>query len=610
MSIPKGIHSKEKNIEELLLNKSYQLDFYQREYKWDTENIEDLLEDLSTKFLSFYEEGHTRKNVKTYGNYFLGPIVICQKENASFIVDGQQRLTTLTLLLIYIKNSEKSSINLKPYVFSDPFGEKAFNLDIPERNDCMNALLNNLDNFDISNQIERIKTIYSRYNDIKEKFPDDIQNSKLDLFTEWLLRKVELVEITAYNDEDAYAIFETMNDRGKSLNPTEMLKGYLLANMRIESRDGANGLWRNQIGELVKIDEKEEIDFFKAWLRAKYANTIRSRTKNAVPQDFENINSFHRWVRNEVSKLGLISKADFEDFVQNKFRFFSNNYITMLHHMKSYTKEFNYVYYNASNNFTLQLPLLLSPIVPEDNQYIIAKKMKLVSCYIDIFIARRVWNQKTLGYSSLVYTMFNLIQKIRDRTVQELGDILKKEITELSENFSTKPDFSLNQQNRRYVHRLLARISDYIEVGSKYPSIYLDYISSDLDRPFEIEHIWADKFSQHQDEFDNEYEFKEYRNRIGGLILIQRGPNQSFGDLEYSKKLPYYELQPSILARSLCKKQYEHETGFLSFIDKSKLPIKAHDEFNKRDLDEHGILYSIICEKIWNVNSFDQIIAQ
>ena len=40
-----------------------------------------------------------------------------------------------------------------------------------------------------------------------------------------------LVEITAYSDEDAYTIFETMNDRGLSLTPTDMLKGYLLANI-------------------------------------------------------------------------------------------------------------------------------------------------------------------------------------------------------------------------------------------------------------------------------------------------------------------------------------------------------------------------------------------
>jgi uncharacterized protein with ParB-like and HNH nuclease domain len=40
-----------------------------------------------------------------------------------------------------------------------------------------------------------------------------------------------LVEITAYSDEDAYTIFETMNDRGLSLSPTDMLKGFLLANI-------------------------------------------------------------------------------------------------------------------------------------------------------------------------------------------------------------------------------------------------------------------------------------------------------------------------------------------------------------------------------------------
>ncbi len=50
-------------------------------------------------------------------------------------------------------------------------------------------------------------------------------------FIDWLLENVHLVEITAYSDDDAYTIFETMNDRGLSLSPTDMLKGYLLANI-------------------------------------------------------------------------------------------------------------------------------------------------------------------------------------------------------------------------------------------------------------------------------------------------------------------------------------------------------------------------------------------
>ena len=50
----------------------------------------------------------------------------------------------------------------------------------------------------------------------------------LPYFVDWLIENVHLVEITAYSDDDAYTIFETMNDRGLSLSPTDMLKGTCL----------------------------------------------------------------------------------------------------------------------------------------------------------------------------------------------------------------------------------------------------------------------------------------------------------------------------------------------------------------------------------------------
>lgn len=75
-----------------------------------------------------------------------------------------------------------------------------------------------------------------------------MRGDALPYFIDWLLRHVHLVEITAYSDEDAYTIFETMNDRGLSLTQTEMLKGYLLANISDPTkRAQANDQWRARI---------------------------------------------------------------------------------------------------------------------------------------------------------------------------------------------------------------------------------------------------------------------------------------------------------------------------------------------------------------------------
>ena len=86
------IQGKERTVSELLKAKKYSIDYYQREYRWETKHISELIEDLANKFFSYYDKKHTLPQVGNYGNYFLGSIVISHKEGENFIVDGQQRL--------------------------------------------------------------------------------------------------------------------------------------------------------------------------------------------------------------------------------------------------------------------------------------------------------------------------------------------------------------------------------------------------------------------------------------------------------------------------------------------------------------------------------------
>ena len=122
--------------------------------------------------------------------------------------------------------------------------------------------------------------ILARFQDIKEQFPDDLAGEALPYFADWLIENVRFVEITAYSDSDAYTIFETMNDRGLSLTPAEMLKGYLLANISDrELRNDASQIWRDRVAALKKLGKEEDADAIKAWLRSQRANTIRERKR-------------------------------------------------------------------------------------------------------------------------------------------------------------------------------------------------------------------------------------------------------------------------------------------------------------------------------------------
>src|SRR5690606_10622665 len=144
---------------------------------------------------------------------------------------------------------------------SERFGQKSFNLDVRERSEVMAALYEGV-SFDLADCSESVRNLYDRYLDLEDAFPGELRNGALPYFIDWLLENVHLVEITAYSDDDAYTIFETMNDRGLSLSPTDMLKGYLLANTDDGQRAVANERWRARIRELNDAGKEVEPDCF------------------------------------------------------------------------------------------------------------------------------------------------------------------------------------------------------------------------------------------------------------------------------------------------------------------------------------------------------------
>ena len=129
---------------------------------------------------------------------------------------------------------------------------------------------------------ESVKNLVDRYEDIENNFSEKLTNV-LPLFADWLKEKVFFVEITAQNDQDAYNIFETMNDRGLSLNSSEMLKGYLLSQIDSEDkRNDANNKWKKVVIKLKNEDKDHEEEFAKSLLRSRYARDIRERKRGAV----------------------------------------------------------------------------------------------------------------------------------------------------------------------------------------------------------------------------------------------------------------------------------------------------------------------------------------
>ena len=171
------IEANDRTVREILENQKYVVDYYQREYNWGQPHIEQLVTDLCNAFLENYQPSHLRPDVENYNSYYLGPIVFSAKGNQKSIIDGQQRLTSLTLLIIYLNNLQKEwgvSENIETMVFSEKYGQKSFNLNVPEREICLDALFSHgayeaPEDADVST-----RNMAARYLDIGNTFSEEI----------------------------------------------------------------------------------------------------------------------------------------------------------------------------------------------------------------------------------------------------------------------------------------------------------------------------------------------------------------------------------------------------------------------------------------------------
>lgn len=185
-----------------LENYNFRIPLYQRPYAWKEEHIIQLLEDLKTF--------HKKDSEK---NYYLGNIVVSKiKENYFDVIDGQQRLTTLFLMLKMIEK--------------DYFG---LNYEIREEDN------NFLNHFNIENPIETFKEHIQAISKWR--------NENKDLNLENLLNKIEIAFTQIPKEVDVVKYFEVMNNRGKQLEKHQILKAKFLETLKDDKEFDYAKIW-------------------------------------------------------------------------------------------------------------------------------------------------------------------------------------------------------------------------------------------------------------------------------------------------------------------------------------------------------------------------------
>lgn len=251
--MPKTLEAHDRLICEIF-NGDYQFEIpdYQRPYVWKTDQVDELFSDLITATRDF-------NSSKEVSQYFLGSIVLIKKDRdpKAFVVDGQQRLTTLTILLAVLRELMPiAAEDIQGFIYKrgkSTLGEKDeyhftarqedvefFRKYIQEQNGIQKLITSK----------DRLQDSRLRYQENTKYLRKKIETLSIDErneFWKFIARECSLVVISTPDFDAAYRIFSVLNDRGLDLTPVDILKAEILSNIR------------------QKFDEKEYTKYAKKW---------------------------------------------------------------------------------------------------------------------------------------------------------------------------------------------------------------------------------------------------------------------------------------------------------------------------------------------------------
>ncbi|MEZ8511103.1 DUF262 domain-containing protein [Vibrio splendidus] len=232
----------------------FKVPLYQRDYSWNKTHWNDLWLDIET-------------NRKNNAKHYMGSVVLVSKNKKQYdIIDGQQRLTTLTILVLAVvdtlhdlvkrevdvENNEKR-IEL---LITDFIGKKSLSSlnyeNKIELNESNNPFFSTyITNFrkpvNIKSTIKSNKLLFDCFNYYKDLIKEEVfvdeDVSSLISFVEYVSDSLLFIQITATDDLSAYLIFETLNDRGLDLSVTDLLKNYLFSIVDESDKSHVKNIW-------------------------------------------------------------------------------------------------------------------------------------------------------------------------------------------------------------------------------------------------------------------------------------------------------------------------------------------------------------------------------
>jgi uncharacterized protein with ParB-like and HNH nuclease domain len=533
-------------------NEQFIIPPYQRRYAWGLRQQKELFDDIDL--------------LNENDSHLLGTVVFITNThtpgiNMLELVDGQQRITTLTILLHVLKNKFKHNCD------EEDETKKADEIKEIERflrcrgNDRKNLLKlrpGDLDFDDYSKimsdeSIDEVKN--KKLSDAYKYFSkrlDDFNVDQLQKFYVKLLRNTQIIRLDVGDAKNAYKLFETINNRGLQLSSTDVIKNFILGHASLLG-DEVLVKVRKYWGELVSdLDGLNSDDFFRQYLASKLSRAVSA---GGLVHEFDNL---YRSLVKEANILpgkneklgGLITPSDEDESeinknvtveVVNKIKI--TEYVRQL---RQAAKGINQRLENLKKIKSTQTHSFLLHMFQRDglNEKVLLKILENLESFM---MRRHICGDRTNELEHL-FPKLTLISASNFEL-----DVAK----ELKKHINSDADFQKSFANFRFVTTVIDRaryaleMIEYKKIRSK--KEYVLAAPQDL----ELEHIIPKAIKSQNGKWIEylgegcEGKHDEYLHRIGNMTLIADELNASASNSAFNEKKKIYKQSAITLTKEL-----------------------------------------------------------
>lgn len=514
----------------------YKVPRYQRGYEWEREQWEALWNDID-------------QTDQSVGNHFIGNIILLEKKgknkNTYEIVDGQQRITTISLLAMAIRdcqNYKLSESSTDTDSILSPVTNKKRKLELNDPD--ADASYEQIFDENVEDADGQIKSAYDYYrNQLRQ-----LRHSEIDDILDNILHGLEAVWMKVDKPELAYSIFQSQNDRGKDVEPHILAKSRVhgaahrldgkakdriidnwdeiyekfdqnLGNPRF--RSGRNIPIRRPIRHIVSVSDASTTTHIR---REKLYDQF-----DRVVSSFNDIREFVDWFQTQQDTYLKISSSA-EDVSAGSCDQQTRRYIQYINCAPSHAEIFSYMLFKKfSDNKDLLREFL---------EYCAIMSMRTqlgdINAKRDVFYTTASQIEDIQDPGEMRQT---LRQKVREKTPSD--NLIKQTLID--------KDMNIHSGWRYRVRLYLASIEEYRD-SSKL--VRLDNI--------DIEHIAPrktfkkDRYYQWRRKFDKE-EFMNHRRKLGNLTLLKENEHKDLDETSFGDKMNTYRNTSQIITKEITK---------------------------------------------------------